>query len=146
MKRVFLIMLIIILLLTGCTTSDSNRTLTADNITIFYGCSSYAMFGADQRIVDNLLNQFNSLSFERTAQTIGLLTAFHVSFSYKGKGVNSFWVDKNGVFWLDGKTECFKVSSGDLNYQYIKAVYEDSKNISARPAAQGHVRVNSYEL
>ena len=133
-------MLILFLLLTGCTTPNCHNRLKADNVTIGYGFSSYAMFGADQRIVDNLLSHFNSLSFERTARQMDPSTAFHVYFSYKGKGVKSFWVDKNGVFWLDGKTECFKVSSGDLNYQYLKAVYEDSKNISTRQAAQGRVR------
>lgn len=99
MKRVFLIMLILFLLLTGCIRSSS-KTLEADNITIGLSFSSYVMFGADQGIVDNLLSQFNSLSFEKTAEQIDLLTAFHVSFSYKGKGVKSFWVDKKGVFWL----------------------------------------------
>jgi len=132
-------MLIFFLLLTGCTPISNNR-LKVDNVTIGYGFSSYAMFGADQRIVDNLLSHFNSLSFERTSQQMDPATAFHVYFSYKGKGVKSFWVDKYGVFWLDGKTECFKVSSGGLNYQYLKAVYEDSQNISARQAVQGRVR------
>ena len=46
-------MLILFLLLTGCTTPNSHNKLKADNITIGYGFSSYAMFGADQRIVDN---------------------------------------------------------------------------------------------
>ena len=140
MKRVFLIMLILFLLLTGCTTPNSHNKLKADHVTIGYGFSSYAMFGADQRIVDNLLSHFNSLSFERTAKQIDLSTAFHVYLSYKGKSVKSFWADKNGVFWLDGKKKCFEVSSGDLNYEYLKAVYGDSKNISARQAAQGRVR------
>ncbi|AET69813.1 hypothetical protein Desor_4391 [Desulfosporosinus orientis DSM 765] len=139
MKRVFLIMLILFLLLTGCIRSSS-KTLEADNITIGLSFSSYVMFGADQGIVDNLLSQFNSLSFEKTAEQIDLLTAFHVSFSYKGKGVKSFWVDKKGVFWLDGTTECFKVSSGYLDYQYIKAVYEGSQNNSARQDVQGRIR------
>ncbi|MBC2722859.1 hypothetical protein [Desulfosporosinus sp.] len=146
MKRVFLIILILFLLLTTCTKPDSNNLLKADNVTIGYGFSSYAMFGADQEVVDNLLSHFNSLSFKRTAKQMDPATAFHVNFSYKGKGVKSFWVDKNGVFWLDGKTECFTVSSGDLNYQYIKTVYEDSQNISARQATKAHFRVNTYDL
>jgi len=132
LKRVFIIMLILFLLLTGCTKPNSNNRLKADNITIGYGFSSYAMFGTDQWIVDNLLSQFNSLSFERTAKQMDPSTAFYIYFSYKGMGVKSFWVDKNGVFWLDGETKSFKVSSGGLNYQYLKTIYEDSKNISAR--------------
>lgn len=139
-------MLILFLLLTGCIRSSNSKTLEADNITIGLSFSSYIMFGADQGVVDNLLSQFNSLGFEKTAEQIDLLTALHVSFSYKGKGVKSFWVDKKGVFWLNGTTECFKASSGYLDYQYIKAVYEDSQNNSARQGTKGRVGGNTYEL
>lgn len=134
MKRIFFIMLAVALLLTGCAKPESINRIKADNITIGYGFSSYAMFGADQAIIDDLLNQFNSLSFEKNTEEIDLQSTFHVNFSCNGKGVKSFWVDKNGVFWLDGKTQCYKVSSGSFDYHHLKAIYEDSKNIPAGTA------------
>jgi len=127
LKRVFFIMLAVALLLTGCAKPESNNLIKADNITIFYGVSSYAMFSADQSVIDDLLNQFNSLSFEKTTEEMDLTSAFHVNFSYNGNGVKSFWVDKNGVFWLDGETQCYKVSSGSFDYQHLKAIYNDSR-------------------
>lgn len=129
MKRVFFIMLVAALLQTGCTKPESSSMIKADDISIFYGVSSYAMFGADQLVIDDLLNRFNSLSFEKTTDEIDLLSAFHVNFSYNGNGVKRFWVDKNGIFGLDGETQCYKISSGSFDYQYLKAIYEDSKNI-----------------
>lgn len=129
MKRVFFIMLAVALLLTGCAKPESNNMIKADNITIGYGVSSYAMFGADQSVIDDLLNKFNSLTFEKATDEMDLVSAFDVNFSYNGKGVKSFWVDKHGVFWLDGETQCYKVSSGSFDYQHLKAIYEGSKNI-----------------
>lgn len=140
MKRVLLIMLAFALLLSGCAKPRSNDPIEADNITIFYGVSSYAMFSTDKSIIDDLLNRFNSLSFEKTAEEMELFSAFHVNFSYDGKGVKSFRVDKNGVFWLDGETQCYKISSGSFDYQHLKAIYEDSKNtpkVTTPPVIKG---------
>ncbi|MHB8072339.1 hypothetical protein [Desulfosporosinus fructosivorans] len=129
MRRVFVIMLCVALLLTGCVKPESNNLLKADNLTIFYGVSSYAMFGADQAVIDDLLNQFSSLNFEKTTDKMDLASAFHVNFSYRGNYAKTFWVDKNAVFWLDGETQGYKISSGSFDYQHLKAIYEDSKKI-----------------
>lgn len=120
-------MLAFALLMAGCAKPESNTRIKADNITIFYGVSSYALFGAEQPVIDGLLEQFSSLGFEKTTEEMDLMSAFHVNLSYNGKGVKSFWVDKNGVFWLDGETQCYKASSGSFDYEYLKAIYNDSK-------------------
>ena len=127
MKRIFVIMLTVTLLLTGCAKPESKNIIKADNITIGFAVSSYAMFGADQEVIDDLLTRFNALSFEKTTAELDFMSAFHVNFSLNDKGVKSFWVDKNGVFWLDGKTQCYKVSSGSFDYHDLKAIYEDSR-------------------
>lgn len=117
-------MLIIILLLTGCAKPESNKRIKSDNITIYYGFSSYAMFGATQAVIDDLLNQFNSLSFEKSTDEMDRSSAFTVYFFYNGNDVKHFWVDKNGIFRLDGEAQCYKVSSGLLYFQHLKAIYE----------------------
>lgn len=127
MKRIFIIIVAVVLLLAGCAKQESNHVIKPDNITIGYAVSSYLMFGADQGVIDDLLNRFNSLSFEKTTEELDLMSAFHVNFSYNGKGVKSFWVDKNGVFWLDGKTQSYKISSGTFDYQHLKTIFEDSR-------------------
>ncbi|HWQ41763.1 MAG TPA: hypothetical protein VN456_06960 [Desulfosporosinus sp.] len=140
MRRVFIIMLCVALLLTGCVKLESNNLLKADSLTIFYGFSSYAMFGADQVVIDDLLNQFSSLNFEKTTDEMDLASAFLVSFSYRENDVKKFWVDKNGVFWLDGQTQGYKISSGSFDYQHLKAIYEDSKKIPARTHSRYFIR------
>jgi len=140
LKRMIFVLLAASLLLAGCAKQESNDPIKADNITIFYGVSSYAMFSTDQSIIDDLLNRFSSLSFEKTAEKMELFSAYHVNFSYKGKSVKSFRVDKNGVFWLDGETQCYKISSGSFDYQHLKAIYNDSKNtpeITTFPVIKG---------
>jgi len=127
LKRVFIVVLIVALLLIGCGRQNSEANIQANEITIFYGFSSYDMFGVDQKVIDNLLSQFNSLSFEKTKDELDLFSAFHVDFSYSGNNVKSFWVDKIGVFRLDGKTQCYKVSSGSFDYEYLKMIYKDSQ-------------------
>ena len=120
--------MVIAILLTGCASPAENNRLKADNISIGYGFSSYAMFGADQEIIDDLLDRFSSLSFEKTTDELNLESAFNVSFYYHSKGIRNFWVDKNGVFWLNGETQCYKISAGSFDYDHLKAVYEGSKN------------------
>jgi hypothetical protein len=115
------------LLLTGCAKLESKTTIKADNILIFYGVSSYAMFGADQAVIDDLLNRFNSLSFEKTTEELDFMSAFHVNITIDEKSVKSFRVDKNGVFSLDGKPQCYKISSGSFDYEHLKAIYNDSR-------------------
>lgn len=126
-------MLAVVLLLTGCSNPESNKRIKAYNITIFYGFSSNAKFGADQAAIDEVLNQFNSLSFEKTTEEMDRASAFTVNFSYKGNDVNHFWVDKNGVFWINGETQCYKVSSGSFDYQHLKVIYGGSNHIRVEP-------------
>ncbi len=129
MKRVIFILLAFALLLAGCVKPESNKMLKADNITIFYGFSSYAMFGADQLVIDDLLNEFNSLSFKKTRDEMDIGSAFNVNFTCNLNGVKSFQVDKNGVFRLDGETQCYRVSFGSFDYPHLQAIYEESKKI-----------------
>lgn len=146
MKRVFLIILAVALLLTGCVKSERISKLKADNITVFFGVSSYAMFGADQVVIDDLLYQFNSLNFEKTTNQMDLLSSFNVNFSYRGNSVKNFWIDRNGVFWLDGETQSYKGSSGSCMYQYIKAIYEDSRNFPVQQVSMGIVSGETWPL
>jgi hypothetical protein len=128
LPKVFSLALTIILLLTVCARPDSyNNPLKADNITVFYGVSSYAMFGAEPEVINKLLKQVNSLRFQETDADMDLASALHVNFSLNGKNVKRFLVDKNGVFWLDGEVKSYKIASGSFDYEYLKTVYEESK-------------------
>ncbi len=131
MKRASYILLAVSLLLAGCTRQESNTAIKADNISIFYGVSSYALFSADQTIIDDLLGRFSALSFRKTAAKMDLQSAFSVNFYYVGEAVKSFWVDENCVFWLDGDTQCYKVASGSFDYLHLKGLYIGSRSRQA---------------
>jgi hypothetical protein len=128
MKRIFAVLLAFIFLLPGCARKNNSNIITPDNIVIGYGVSSYAMFGAEQTVIDDLFERLNSLTFEKTSDEIDLMSTIMINFSRKGKSIKRFSVDKNGIFWLDGETQCYKISSGSFDYEYIKKIYEDSQH------------------
>lgn len=74
----------------------------------------------------NLISRFTTKTVV-IWEELDFTSAFNLNFSSNGKSVKSFLVDKNGVFWLDGKTQCYKVSSGIFDYQHLKAIFEDSR-------------------
>jgi hypothetical protein len=127
MKRVYMFLFVVIFLFAGCSKQNNINTKSVDNISIFYGVSSYAMFGAEQTIIDDLYERFNSLTFEKTSEEINFMSAFMVSFYAEGENVKKFFVDKNGVFRLDGGTQCYKIKSGTFDYGYLKEIYTESK-------------------
>jgi hypothetical protein len=127
MKRVYIILLAVVFLLAGCAKQTDTAIKKVDDISIFYGVSSYAMFGAEQAVIDDLYERFNSLTFEKTSEEMNFMSAFRVSFYAEGENVKSFNVDKNGVFRLDGDTQCYKIASGEFDYAHLKKVYTESR-------------------
>ena len=127
MNRVFVALLVFIFLLPGCAKQNNTNILTPDDIVIGYSVSSYAMFGAEQTVIDDLFERLNSLTFEKTSDEIDLMSTIMVNFSAKEKSIKRFGVDKNGIFWLDGDTQCYKISSGSFDYEYLKKIYDNSK-------------------
>jgi hypothetical protein len=128
MKRIFAALMTFIFLFSGCAKKNNTNVSTPDDIVIGYGISSHAMFGAEQTVIDDLFERLNSLTFEKTSDEIDLMSTIMINFSRKGKSVKRFSVDKNGIFWLDGETQCYKISSGSFDYEYIKKIYDDSRH------------------
>ena len=108
-------------------TSIKLNNENVDDVSIYYGFSSYAMFGADDDTLKGLSNQFNNLSFEPTDKKMDTSTMLNINFHQNKKTIASVNVDENGVFWLDGETKCYKVSSGSFDYEYVKNIYLKSK-------------------
>ena len=127
MKRVYIFLLVAIFLFAGCAKQTDIDIKNVDDISIFYVVSSYAMFGAEQTIIDDLYEKFNSLTFEKTSEEIDLMSAFTVCFYSKGESIKRFFVDKNGIFWLDGGTQGYKIKSGAFDYGYLKEIYTESR-------------------
>jgi hypothetical protein len=116
------------LLLYGC--KDSQIKLyfeNVDDVSITFGLSSYAMFGAEEDTIQDLLTSFSNLILEPTDDEMDTTTMLSIHFSHNEKSVVSVNVDEHGVFWLDGDTKSYKVSSGSFDYEFIKNVYIDSQ-------------------
>jgi hypothetical protein len=69
------------------------------------------------------------LSFEPTDKQMDIPTMFSICFSEGEKQIAEVCIDKNGVFWIDGNTECLKLSSGTFNYNDTQDIYEKSGKI-----------------
>ena len=99
----------------------------ADNVVIFYGLSSYAMAGCGENTLKTLLNCFNNLKFVTTDKQMDIPTKLSIYFAKEENQIAEVSVDKNGVFWLNGSTNCLKIASGTFNYNDVKDIYEKSK-------------------
>jgi len=121
-----LVILLVFLLIASAYSKQANFVAETKDMYAFYGLSSYVMFGAEQNVIDKLLNQYNSLKFIKTENEFNLSKAFNVSIFTKKRTLAIFWVDENGVFSISG--EHYVISSGSLDYDYLKKIYEVSKN------------------
>lgn len=128
MKKGSVILLMLMFLFAGCSETSKANVPEVDQMTIFYGVSSYAMFGSDRAVIDDLYDKFSSLEFEKTNEKIDLMSMFSVNLVAKGKGSIKFSVDKNGVFWVTGDAQSYRIKSGTFDYAYLKKVYEGSRN------------------
>lgn len=127
MNKVFTVLIGFIILLAGCAKQNNTKLSTPDNVVIGYSVSSYIMVGTEQTVIDDLFERLNSLTFEETSDEIDLMSTIMVNFSAEGKSIKRFGVDKNGIFWLDGETQCYKIKSGSFDYEYLKEIYDNSK-------------------
>lgn len=118
-KLYFFVALILTVLLASCG-SAANKTMS-----VFYGVSSHAMFEASQRDINTILEQYDSLTLEKTQEECDIGTAFNVTIFENNNIIAHFWVDKNGVFIVDD--EHCKIKAGSFDYNYLKKIYEESK-------------------
>lgn len=113
----------------GLDTKDNynNSIECADDVIIFYAFSSYAMNGTDKATLERLKMQFSNLSFEPTEQNFDRETELRVIFTRNGNGISAFNVDKNGIFKFDRDINCYTISSGSFDYEFVREVYSTSK-------------------
>ena len=131
MKKLYMILAIFLLIFVfaGCGKQEPRINIeNADEISIFYGVSSYAPSYTDEKTLKALSNCLHDLRFETTDKQMDRLTMFSLYFTKDGKKIASIKTDENGVFWLNGKTDSLKIASGKFNYNDIKDIYEKSRN------------------
>lgn len=99
----------------------------ADDVRIYYGYSSYAMFGTDKDTLESLKNEFSDLTFKPTDEKMDGATMLTISFDLNEKSITKINVDENGVFWLNGEVDTYRVSSGSFDYEFVRNIYYQSK-------------------
>lgn len=101
--------------------------IEADQVMIFYGLSSWAMFGAPEEAVQRLTGMYNNLELRQTEEQLDYQTAFGISFSRDGQTVAGWSVDEQGRCRLKSDDAVYQIASADFDYQAIKDIYENSK-------------------
>lgn len=134
MKKIYILSLIVIILVLFSFTKYNTKKYSininaADNISIYYGLSSYAMFSSDENTIKTLSNHFNNLTFEPKKKEMDFPTMFIICFYKNEKQIAKITVDKNNIFRLNDNSKTLKLSSGTFNYDYIHDIYEESKKI-----------------
>lgn len=119
MKKICLL-LPIILMLSSCGAVLGNKS-----ISVYYSCSSHAMFEAAQEDIDRILDQYESLQLEETNEELDFFTAFFVVIYEGEEQLARFWVDENLTICADDI--CYKIESGNFDYNYLMDLYEGSK-------------------
>jgi hypothetical protein len=123
--RILLMISFLLIVVSVCSKQDSYFNIDyADNITIIYGISSYAMHSTDEDIIKTVTDNLNSLSFRKTDKQIDGSSMFTIILSKKDEPMAQVFVDEKGVFWIDGTAECYEVVSGTFDYKYIKRIYK----------------------
>ncbi len=142
MKRILMLTLICTLFLAGCAQQPRSPEILkfaidhADDLTIGYVVSSYAMVGADQVSIDQLVEELNALAFDETDSQLDAEHALIVTLSDKGEQVASFMVDEQGIFLINGSGKRYEVSSGDFSYARLKRQYDQSRPTGLEPQRQ----------
>lgn len=120
MKRLLLIMSIG-LLLSGCT-----NKIKADDFDIGYGNSLYTDYEADQKIIQSLINAYNSIEFiGETSEEMNYETAISVTFIYKDQISDMIIIDDEGVFHTNDLTVNHKMHPDDPFYEIALQIYKD---------------------
>lgn len=123
------ITLVIVFTVTGCKIKDiTTSDISADNVSIYYGTSSYAMFEVSEAVISELQDAYNNLTFQSTNAKIDMSTMYNIVFYKNGQQIASLSVDQNGVFMLNGDTARYKKKSGNLNYSRITEIYNNAKS------------------
>ncbi|HBL84398.1 MAG: hypothetical protein A2Y17_04775 [Clostridiales bacterium GWF2_38_85] len=107
---------------------------------IYYSFSSYALFTDDTSIISELEGFYNSLKVEKTDKELDISTAYHVCI-----GEKSFWIDKDGVIWLDGETENLIKTVGKMDYNRIEQIYNYEECSSAFPFTEPEFDLERHE-
>lgn len=104
------------------------EALAADQVRIFYGVSSWAMFGAPAAAVQTLTEMYNNLELQESEEQLDFATAFNISFSEGVQTVGGWSVDEQGVCQISGDAATYRIVSQSFDYQAIKDIYENSKD------------------
>lgn len=121
-----LLAVILSLAFVGCQFQERDSAFEVDDVAIYFGVSSYAMFGADEETLRYLADTYRSLEVEPVSGEMDLTSMLTVNLFYQKQQVGSFSVDQNGNIWKDGGTQCCRAPSG-CDYGKIKQIYLNSR-------------------
>ena len=80
----------------------------------------------DDTFINDMIEIYNTVEYEKTDEVIDLMTAGEVyffSFSYGNNNQTKFIVNKNGIMTFEAGTECYKIVS-DFDFSYIEELVQ----------------------
>ena len=127
-KRLVSLFLTVILITfaAGCQFQREASDLKVDDVAIYFGVNSYAMFGADEETLQYLADTYQNLEVEPVSGEMDLTSMLTVNLFHQNQQVGSFSVDRNGNIWKDGDTQCYRAPGG-CDYGKIKQIYLNSQ-------------------
>lgn len=143
LKRVAALLLCVCVLFcaTACTKNTKNIK-DVDQI-----CVSGALYESwmhvytDEEFVSEMVDIFNNLQYEKTEQSVNMMTAGEVlsfTFSKGNEQKATFIVDKNGVFAFEAGDKSYKIVS-DFDFSYVYDLVESQKDTDDTAATDDEV-------
>ena len=128
MKKIFLISITLILLLSGCN-NNSIKDIKADYFTISYDNSYYdANNKVDEETVKLLVGQYNDIQYiSQTTKEINYANAINIIFIHNDQISGSITIDDKGIFQLGDSLENYLLNEDSEIYEKALTIYHDLK-------------------
>lgn len=123
--------------LAGCTRNTKNIE-DIDQICVSGAYTeSWMNVFTDDTFINDMIEVYNAVKYEKTDEVIDLMTAgdvYFFSFSNGNDTLAKFIVDKNGIMTFEAGTECYKIVS-DFDFSYIQEIVQKQVDASSNKEA-----------
>lgn len=121
----------------GCTKNTKN-VKNVDQICVSGSyAESWMYVFTNQDFIDDMVEVFNNIKYEKTDETVDMMTVDDVlffTFSNGNSTLSKLIVDKNGIMTFEAGTDCYKIVS-DFDFDYVKELVNKQIDAMSSPVA-----------
>lgn len=113
-------------LLAGCSMNyEPEDIIQANQGSMIYGVSDYMYFMNDVKVLDMVVEDYDSLVLSLTEQEIDFMNAIQLDLKNKEDKINRIWLDQHGIYHINNQN--YTKVKGTLTFDKLKKLYDESK-------------------